>query len=68
MGGFVFRVAAAGLTGGRVNKFNILKQGLDYDKDGAYVKTWCPELANVPAAKVHQPWTMTKQEQVIFKE
>eukprot|EP00242_Pyramimonas_sp_CCMP2087_P004138 CAMPEP_0198217980 /NCGR_PEP_ID=MMETSP1445-20131203/66748_1 /TAXON_ID=36898 /ORGANISM="Pyramimonas sp., Strain CCMP2087" /LENGTH=389 /DNA_ID=CAMNT_0043894845 /DNA_START=40 /DNA_END=1205 /DNA_ORIENTATION=+ len=52
-------VAAAGLTGGRVNKFNILKQGLDYDKDGAYVKTWCPELANVPAAKVHQPWTMT---------
>ena len=47
-------VAAAGLTGGRVNKFNIVKQSKDYDKDGDYIRTWLPELANVPAEKIHE--------------
>lgn len=47
-------VAAAGLTGGRVNKFNIVKQSKDYDKDGDYIRTWLPELANVPSEKIHE--------------
>ncbi|KAH8064885.1 DNA photolyase [Aureococcus anophagefferens] len=36
---------AAGLSGGRVNRFNILKQSKDYDPKGDYVKLWIPELA-----------------------
>ncbi|KAG2435381.1 hypothetical protein HXX76_007453 [Chlamydomonas incerta] len=56
-------VSAAGLTGGRVNHFNIAKQSKDYDPSGEYVKTWCPELKNVPVAKVHEPWLMSKEEQ-----
>ena len=28
-------------------KFNIIKQGLDYDPDGDYVKMWVPEIANL---------------------
>ncbi|KAJ1453377.1 DNA photolyase, FAD-binding/Cryptochrome [Pelagophyceae sp. CCMP2097] len=47
--------AAAGLQGGRVNKFNILKQSKDYDAQGAYVKLWCPELQNVPAPNCFEP-------------
>ncbi len=47
-------VSAAGLTGGRVNKFNIYKQSKDYDKEGEYIRTWVPELANVPAEKIHE--------------
>jgi len=31
-------VAAAGLTGGRVNRFNILKQSKDYDANGDYIR------------------------------
>ncbi|EDO31143.1 predicted protein [Nematostella vectensis] len=39
-------------------KFNMVKQGLDYDPDGDYIKTWVPELAKIPGAKVHVPWTL----------
>ena len=56
-------VAAAGLTGGRVNKFNLVKQSKDYDVNGEYVRHWCPELAKVPAPKVHEPWTLSQDEQ-----
>ncbi|GLC48551.1 hypothetical protein PLESTB_000110200 [Pleodorina starrii] len=56
-------VAAAGLTGGRINHFNIAKQSKDYDPLGQYVKTWCPELRAVPASKVHEPWLMSREEQ-----
>merc|ERR1712056_52945 len=33
-------VAAAGLTGQRINKFNTKKQLQDYDPKGAYVRHW----------------------------
>ena len=50
------------MTGGRVNRFNLVKQSKDYDADGAYVRHWLPELANVPTEKVHEPWKMSKDE------
>jgi len=34
----------------------------DYDEGGDYVKAWLPELAKVPANKVHAPWNMTNAE------
>jgi deoxyribodipyrimidine photo-lyase len=43
--------------------FNITKQAKDYDPDGRYVKHWLPELAQLPASKVHEPWTLTAAEQ-----
>lgn len=49
-------VAAAGLTGGRINKFNITKQGNDYDKGGEYVRAWVPELRSLTGPRVHEPW------------
>ena len=51
-------VSAAGLTGGRVNRFNIVKQSKDYDKEGSYVRMWVPELSKVPTKYVHTPWLM----------
>lgn len=62
-------VAAAGLTGGRVNKFNILKQSKDYDEEGDYVRAWLPELREVPKAYVHEPSSMPHKvaEQIGFK-
>lgn len=51
--------AAAGVTGGRVNKFNITKQSRDYDPKGDYIRHWIPELANVPAPKIFEPWAMS---------
>ena len=53
----------AGLTGGRINHFNITKQARDYDPTGDYVRTWVPELKNVPAGRIFEPWLMSKDEQ-----
>ena len=47
------------MSGGRINRFNILKQSKDYDADGAYVKLWCPELEKVPAPSCHTPWLLS---------
>jgi len=46
--------------------FNILKQSRDYDPNGTYVKHWLPELAQVPAGKVHEPWQLLPVEQQRF--
>ena len=46
--------------------FNILKQAKRYDLKGDYVKIWCPELARIPFDKIHQPDTLTTQEQIDF--
>lgn len=40
-------VSAAGLTGGRLNRFNIVKQSNDYDKEGKYIRHWVSELEKV---------------------
>jgi deoxyribodipyrimidine photo-lyase len=46
--------------------FNISKQAKDYDPEGLYVKHWLPELAAIPAAKVHEPWRLQPVEQRRF--
>jgi deoxyribodipyrimidine photo-lyase len=44
--------------------FNPVSQGEKFDPEGAYVRHWLPELSNVPAKFIHQPWTMAKSEQI----
>ena len=58
--------AAAGMTGGRLNRFNIVKQSKDYDALGEYVRLWLPELKNVPTEFVHSPWRMTQFQQMEY--
>lgn len=36
--------------------FNPILQGKKFDPDGAYVKSWVPELAKLPASHIHAPW------------
>jgi deoxyribodipyrimidine photo-lyase len=48
-------LAAAGMTGGRINRFNIPKQTKTYDPKGEYIKTWVPELKEVPVAYLADP-------------
>jgi len=43
--------------------FNPVLQGRRFDTDGAYVRRFVPELSRVPIAKIHEPWTMTSEEQ-----
>ncbi|MGH1417356.1 MAG: cryptochrome/photolyase family protein [Hyphomicrobiaceae bacterium] len=37
--------------------FNPVTQGRKFDPDGAYVRKWVPELANLPDKFIHAPWT-----------
>ena len=34
-----------------------------FDPDGAYVRRWVPELRDVPAARLSEPWRMSEDEQ-----
>jgi deoxyribodipyrimidine photo-lyase len=43
--------------------FNPVLQQRKFDPDGRYVRTWVPELAGVPDAKLAEPWTMSADEQ-----
>jgi len=41
---------------------NPVLQGRRFDPDGAYVRHWLPQLAGVPDARIHEPWTMSPPE------
>ena len=36
--------------------FNPIIQGQKFDPKGAYVRKWCPELAELPDEHIHTPW------------
>lgn len=36
--------------------FNPVTQGEKFDRDGAYVRRWVPELAQLPSRYIHAPW------------
>ena len=58
--------AGIGNDGRDFRFFNINKQANDYDPQGEYVKHWLPELGEIPAGKVHQPWQLLPVEQNRF--
>ncbi|WP_374764702.1 cryptochrome/photolyase family protein [Yunchengibacter salinarum] len=41
--------------------FNPVLQGEKFDPHGAYVRRWCPELADLPNAYVHKPFEAPKK-------
>jgi len=54
----------AGVVGIHVLRiYNPVKQSLDHDPNGNFIRRWVPELAKVPLPFVHRPWTMTALEQ-----
>ena len=43
--------------------FSPTLQGRRFDPEGRYVRRFVPELARVSDARIHEPWTMTSEEQ-----
>jgi deoxyribodipyrimidine photo-lyase len=57
----------AGTTGANtVRVYNPVKNGLEHDTDGEFVRKWVPEIAGLPNHLIHQPWTMTDMERVLY--
>lgn len=47
--------------------FNPITQSLKFDQKGEYVKTYIPELDNIPSNQIHTPWELTLEEQKKYK-
>ncbi len=43
--------------------FHPVLQSRRFDPEGRYIRRFVPELADAPIAKIHEPWTMTPEEQ-----
>jgi len=50
--------AGSGIGPGKVLMFNTMTQSTKFDTYGDYIRTWVPELANVPLSHIHDPWNM----------
>ncbi len=46
--------------------FNVIKQSLEYDSKGEYVRKWLPELAAIPGGMIHKPWALTETEKTTY--
>jgi len=47
----------SGTTGiNTIRIYNPVKQGLDQDPDGTFVRRWVPELKDIDTTHLHEPW------------
>ncbi|MBQ4804433.1 deoxyribodipyrimidine photo-lyase [Aquimarina sp. MMG015] len=54
----------AGETGiNTLRIYNPVKNSVEHDPDGVFIKKWVPELKNVPIAYIHEPYKMPPMEQ-----
>jgi deoxyribodipyrimidine photo-lyase len=54
----------SGTTGiNAVRIYSPTKQGRDHDPEGQFIRRWLPELVDVPTAFIHEPWTMSLEDQ-----
>lgn len=54
----------SGTTGiNTLRMYSPLKQSMDQDPAGEFIRRWVPELAAVPTVYIHEPWRMTADAQ-----
>jgi deoxyribodipyrimidine photo-lyase len=50
----------AGVTGiNSIRIYNPIKQSIEKDPDGEFIKKWVPELGGLDAPFIHRPWELT---------
>jgi deoxyribodipyrimidine photo-lyase len=58
----------AGVTGiNTIRIYNPIKNSIEHDPDGVFIKLWLPALKDVPLVHLHEPYKMTSIEQEIYK-
>ncbi len=58
----------SGVTGiNTVRIYNPIKNSIEHDPDGRYIKQWVPELNLIPASLIHEPWKLSAIEQEMYE-
>jgi deoxyribodipyrimidine photo-lyase len=61
---FQMQAATTGIHTVRI--YNPIKQSIEKDKNASFIKSWVPELAELPNEMIHCPWKLTKLEESMF--
>ncbi len=57
----------SGITGvNTIRIYNPIKNSIDHDENGVFIRKWVPELVNIPLSFIHEPWKLSVMEHQLY--